>query len=344
MKSSIGIADSVSYLAVPRDPSSSETRAIVCSSGASTMLTKSKWPSVAHWAFTVAPSCSISRLTSRMRAGLFLTVWTPSGVSVESMMKVGMARFYPIAVLVVGAVLTWRRVWRSRGDPLPERAPAIVVLGCQAFPWGAGHELRARSRLALGGPAERQLAVGGVHHHGVVLAERAGEDRHRQLVDQALLDHALERAGAVGRVVAHVAEQRPRGVGELDLDPALAHPAGQALDLQVDDLADLLARERLELHDVVEPVDELGLELGLDPRAPAGNVRGHDHHGVLEVDGVALTVGQAAVVEHLEQDVEHVRVGLLDLVEQDHGVRAPAHRLGELAALVVADVAGRPPP
>src|SRR5687768_15803438 len=53
------------------------------------MLMKSKWPSVAHWAFTDAPSCSTSLLTSRMRAGLFLTVWTPSGVSVESMMYVG---------------------------------------------------------------------------------------------------------------------------------------------------------------------------------------------------------------------------------------------------------------
>src|SRR5688572_23625990 len=63
------------------------------------MFTKSKCPSVAHWAFTVAPSCSISLLTSRMRCGLFLTVWTPSGVSVESMMKVGMERLYRTATL-----------------------------------------------------------------------------------------------------------------------------------------------------------------------------------------------------------------------------------------------------
>ena len=86
MKSSIGIADSVSYCAVPRDPSSSDTRAIVDSSGASTTFTKSKRPSVAHCALTLAPSCSSSRLTSRMRCGLFLIVATPSGVSFESMM------------------------------------------------------------------------------------------------------------------------------------------------------------------------------------------------------------------------------------------------------------------
>ena len=61
-------------------------RAIVLSSGASITLTKSNEPSVAHCALTSAPSCSTSRLTSRMRCGLFLTVWIPSGVSVESMM------------------------------------------------------------------------------------------------------------------------------------------------------------------------------------------------------------------------------------------------------------------
>src|SRR5215213_3960332 len=89
MKSSTGIAVSVSYWTVPREPSSSETRAIVFSSGASTTLTKSKWPSVAHRAFTVAPSCSISLLPARMRAGVLRTVCTPSGVSVESMIQVG---------------------------------------------------------------------------------------------------------------------------------------------------------------------------------------------------------------------------------------------------------------
>ena len=62
---------------------------------------------------------------------------------------------------------------------------------------------------------------------------------------------------------------------------------------------------------------------------------------VLEVDRAALRVGQPAVVEDLEQDVEDVRVRLLDLVEQEHRVRPPADRLGQLARLLVADVAGR---
>ena len=48
-----------------------------------------------------------------------------------------------------------------------------------------------------------------------------------------------------------------------------------------------------------------------------------------------------AVLEHLQQDVEQVRVRLLDLVEQHDRIRVALDLLGELAALFVADVAGR---
>ena len=63
--------------------------------------------------------------------------------------------------------------------------------------------------------------------------------------------------------------------------------------------------------------------------------------GVLEVDGAALTIGQAAVVEDLQEDVEHVRRGLFDLVEQDHRERTAPHGFGQLPALFVADVSRR---
>ena len=121
---------------------------------------------------------------------------------------------------------------------------------------------------------------------------------------------------------------------------------------------DLLLGQRVEHHHLVDAVDELGPEMRLhlahhrelDHLVVAvghlldhvrAEVRGHHDHRVLEVDRAALAVGQAAVVEHLQQRVEHVRVRLLDLVEQDHRVGLAAHLLGELAALVVADVARR---
>ena len=73
----------------------------------------------------------------------------------------------------------------------------------------------------------------------------------------------------------------------------------------------------------------------------AAEVRRHDDDDVLEVDRAPLAVGQAAVVEQLQQHVEHLGMRLLDLVEQHDRVGPPPDRLGELAGLVVADVSGR---
>ena len=48
-----------------------------------------------------------------------------------------------------------------------------------------------------------------------------------------------------------------------------------------------------------------------------------------------------ALVEHLEEELVHVGVRLLDLVEQHDAVGLAPHRLGQPAALAVADIAGR---
>ena len=66
------------------------------------------------------------------------------------------------------------------------------------------------------------------------------------------------------------------------------------------------------------------------------HVRSHHDHRVLEADRAALAVGQAAVVQNLQQRVEDVRVRLFDFVEQHHRIRPAAHLLGELAAFFVA--------
>ena len=62
-------------------------------------------------------------------------------------------------------------------------------------------------------------------------------------------------------------------------------------------------------------------------------------HHVAEVRLAAVVVGQRAVVHDLQQDVEDVRMRLLDLVEQQHAVRLLGDLLGEQAALVETDVA-----
>src|SRR4029450_11145509 len=115
----------------------------------------------------------------------------------------------------------------------------------------------------------------------------------------------------------------------------------------------------MEDHDVVQAVEELGTEvllelvrhlvlhpvvvrIGVSATGEAqvealgdvtgAEVRGHDDHGVLEVDHSALRIGKPAVLQDLQQRVEDVRVRLLDLVEEDYGERLSAGLLWSLAA------------
>ena len=130
-------------------------------------------------------------------------------------------------------------------------------------------------------------------------------------------------------------------------------------DLDIHDGPHVRAAQAVEQDDLVQPVEEFGskmrphqLHYGLAHRARflplrlrrhdlAAQVGGHDDHGVAEIHRASVPIGEAPVVEHLQQQVEDVAVGLLDLVEEYHLIGAAAHGLGERAALVVADIAGR---
>src|SRR5262249_3382385 len=148
----------------------------------------------------------------------------------------------------------------------------------------------------------------------------------------------------------------------VELEVPIGEPRAQTLELDVDDRAQMRPRERMEDDDVVDAVQELGAEVlperlehlllhalegtlvvaaAVAGEELAADVRRHDDDGVLEVDRATLAVRQATVVENLEKHVEDVGVGLLDLVEEDHAVGAAPDGLGQLAALLEADVSGR---
>jgi len=98
---------------------------------------------------------------------------------------------------------------------------------------------------------------------------------------------------------------------------------------------DALVRRVLRV--VVELETQAAAALLDDGRADVG---GEDDEGVFEIHHAPLGIRQAPVLENLEHHVEHVGVRLLNLVEEHERVRAAAHRLRELAALGVPDVAG----
>ncbi len=67
----------------------------------------------------------------------------------------------------------------------------------------------------------------------------------------------------------------------------------------------------------------------------------HDDNRILEVHLAALGIRNPAIVKDLQEDIEYIGVGLFNLVEENDGVRVLPHLLGELTALLVADIARR---
>ena len=61
-------------------------------------------------------------------------------------------------------------------------------------------------------------------------------------------------------------------------------------------------------------------------------IGGKNDDGILEVHRPALGIGDAAIVQHLQQHIQNIRVGLLHLIEKDNGVGLPADCLRLIGA------------
>ena len=136
----------------------------------------------------------------------------------------------------------------------------------------------------------------------------------------------------------------------------LTEASGETGELDVDNLADFLVGESVEDDDLVDAVQKLRAEVATkrlhDALVPflhsqilhdvlAADITRHDDNGVLEVHSATLTIGDPSVVKDLEEDIEDIAVGLLHLVEEDHGVGLPADGLAELTPLLITHVSGR---
>ena len=93
--------------------------------------------------------------------------------------------------------------------------------------------------------------------------------------------------------------------------------------------------QRAEDDDIIHTVQELGFEMavqgvhnqltgrrkfvrsahGIGLQVSRSDVRGHNDDRVAEVHGSALAIGQATVIHDLQQNVEHVRMRLLNFVK-----------------------------
>src|SRR5687768_6272838 len=202
----------------------------------------------------------------------------------------------------------------------------------------------------------------------VAATEMAADELFRQWILNVTLNRAAQRPRAVRAVLAgHLDDPVDDLGGERNLQLAVDQVGVELGDEQAHDPPQVVVGERLEDDDLVDAVDELGIEGPLDlaehhlrhalvdgarvgrlephralllneARADVGR---HDDNRVLEVDTIPQAVGEVTVFEHLQQDVEDVGMRFLDFVEEHDRIRVALDLLGELTALFVANISRR---
>ena len=176
-----------------------------------------------------------------------------------------------------------------------------------------------------------------------------------------LLQISLKRSRAVYRVVTVVHDKLLCGVGEFNDKLLIRKTSVDIGNKQIDDISDVVLRERLEEDRLIKTVQELrtevcaqvvhnlGLCLRLDitvlvdavKQVLGTDVGCQDDDRVLEVHGLAHGIRDTSVIENLKQDIEYIRVRFLDLIEEDNAVRFSADCLSQLTALIVSDISWR---
>ena len=181
-----------------------------------------------------------------------------------------------------------------------------------------------------------------------------------------MLDSTFHWTGTKLGVIASLSQEVDGLISKLQRHAVALQHVRYTVNLQTYNLLDFRLRQRQEHDGLVNTVQKLGadallqqvhhfalrlldqgrlvaavqlLHLTLD--VAATHVRGHDDDGILEVDCAAFVIRQSAIIEYLQQDVEDVRVCLLNLIKQYHRVGLAAYGLGQLTAFIVTYISRR---
>ncbi len=119
-------------------------------------------------------------------------------------------------------------------------------------------------------------------------------------------------------------------------------PVGLATRVRVAKIDEFDVQLRADLHlNTVSAGEIRDIPVGRDTGTFGVVVRREDDHRFTEVRRAAPAVGDAPVLEDLEEFVEDGAVRLVDLVEQQDTERPLSHRRSELPTLLVAHIARR---
>ena len=206
---------------------------------------------------------------------------------------------------------------------------------------------------------ERQFAVLLVDRDVAAFRQFAEQQFFRKRLLDLFLDETSERPRTKVLIVAVLRQPIVRRFRERNRDTTIGELLFKLHDELVDDLSDHYGREVRERNDRVEPIPELRREQPIDrffvlatslvSRKPDGwfreigrtRVRGHDQNDIPEINRLAVVIRQLPVVHDLQKNIEDIRMGFLDLVQQQHGMRILIDGIGQHPSLIETDIPRR---
>src|ERR1051325_968391 len=116
----------------------------------------------------------------------------------------------------------------------------------------------------------------------------------------------------------------------------------------------MLFPQWMENHDFIDPVEELRTEMILQDACDSisthlllafpklvAQVRGHNDGRITEVHSTSLTIGQATIVQQLQENVENLGMRLFNFIEQHYAIGSAANCLSQLTTFLITNVARR---
>ena len=159
-------------------------------------------------------------------------------------------------------------------------------------------------------------------------------------------------------IEAYLGDVFPCRLVNFQFDVLLIEGLQQVLDVDVEDAVNHLLGDWREGNDFSQTSQKFRTELALHhfkqlvvgrhlafakrlEDVLAADVGGEDNKGVGEVAHATQTVVQLALVQYLQEEVEHRAVGFLNLIEQHHAVGMLTDLVHQQTAFFVTDIAGR---
>src|SRR5450830_3763 len=260
----------------------------------------------------------------------------------------------------------------------PERSnvPAFLLVPLAAGPAHLAMRRRCRYRLFdfqlflwLFRRRRRIVAFGEFQLDLILVVQLDGntatvdQTAKQQFVGQRLADHVLNqtrhRTRTHQRIEALLAQELAQSVREYGFHLLLVQLLFQLHQELVDHTQDDFFVQRTEADDRIQTVAEFRRKHTLDIRhlvagfllvgetdrtllqAFCAGIRGHHDDDITEVSLAAVVVSQRAMIHHLQQDIENIRMRLFDFIEQQHRVRLLGDRFGQQTTLIETDVARR---